>query len=756
MRHLLIVTALVFAVCCVGGRCNGNGHVIFPTQLTVQNPAAMVISGDLEVTYQLSCPSPKTSGIGVFFSTDAGATWSSATVKNPSDGDLQGNLIKNLWAPGEGATYTFVWDSVTDVGHDYVQDIQLALYIEELYPSDWSWNIQFAAFHQYRSGWQVTKVFTIDNDRAPAVTVTTPVSPQAGDVLVEFSLSDEDDDLCRVTVEYSKDDGQSYFAATLEDVTSTPISSNILFGLDASATPRRYIFIWDSGTDLIAQHNEQVKLRLVANDGIKDSAASETSAFTVSNNEAPVVTIEDIGGLQVGDVAINFSLADPDSTLVAMIFQYSTDGGATWLPATIRYTSAGTITGAQVQLTGTPSVEADGCCVWASLADGVATGVLETNVRLSAVAQDEQRQGAVDTTRSFVVDNTVAGSWGTLTTLSQASTPASNPTCALGALDNPTVAWECSDGSVTQIYFTSYDGSAWSAPAAATASAAGATRPRIAITSDADVHLVYVDLDEVLYTGYDGTSWSTPVAVSGAGVAGEPDLKADDNDVLHVVWKEMTGGRYLIHYCQVTGGAPGAAELVNDTSESSESPAIACVSTVLDTTPYIVWSESPSGTWEILSARRAGGVWEPLGTVSGTAGASRRPCIAACPDTGEVAAAWMDDTPGTNFDVYISIFSGTWQAATNVSANDGNSVNPSISYRAGSPRLAWSDNTSPAQNYQAAFSSFLAGTGSPPVLISNTSGEATMPVLVSGTTGRDVLVWQEITATGTTILCRMR
>ncbi len=753
MRRILVVAALAVLVIC---GCDGDGYHSIPycsSRLSVQNPAAMIVSGDLEITFELSCPIPRKSGIGVFFSTNAGSTWSSATVKNPSGGTLQGNLITSLLAPTSPAAYTFTWDSVTDVGHEYVQDVQLLLYIEELYPDDWQWDVAHIPFYNYGSAAAATKVFTVNNDRAPVVSVTTPGSPQTGDVLVEFSLVDEDFDLCRVTVEYSRDNGLSYFAATLKDVMSNPMSGNILFGLDGTDTPKLYAFVWDSAIDLNSQYNEEVKLKLVANDGVEDSAPSETGAFTVSNNDAPIVTIEDIGGMQVGDVMVAFTVSDPDSPVVALDFQYSVDGGATWQPAAVKYTSVGTVAGGLVIITDASGVETSGLCVWDSLADGVATGALETNVQLSVFGQDEHRPGPVDSTRSFVVDNTTAGSWGPLVTLSDPASPVSSPACALDPLDNPVVAWVDSTGGIPQIYFSEYDGASWSTPAAATVSVTGAAEPCIAVTTDGNIHLVYVESGQVLYTYYDGASWLAPLQLSSAS-AGEPDLAADSTDTLHVVWKELTGGCYIIHYCPVSGGTPGPVELVNDGALNSESPAVACIST----TPYVVWSEAPLGVWEILSARRTGpGTWESLGVVSNTPGASRRPCIASCQGTSEVAAAWMDDTPGTNFDVYINVFSGgAWQVPANISANGGNSVNPSISYRGSVPQVVWSDNSNLAQNYQIAFSSYPSGSSSPPVLISNTSGEAAMPVIVSGVSGCDVLLWQEITATGTVVLCRVR
>jgi hypothetical protein len=116
-----------------------------------------------------------------------------------------------------------------------------------------------------------------------------------------------------------------------------------------------------------------------------------------------VATIEDPGGLQVGDVTIHFSVSDRDSSFVTLNFLYSGDGGITWHPASIKYSSVGTAYDNTVAVSGVSVVLVSGYCVWDSFGDGVATNTLETNVRVAVYAEDEQRVGQRDTTRGFVL-----------------------------------------------------------------------------------------------------------------------------------------------------------------------------------------------------------------------------------------------------------------------------------------------------------------------------------------------------------------
>jgi len=754
-RNIVLILLLAAAACPFAGcpRTHKKIYALYTTtQLTVQNPAGTVFSGDMQISFTISATWYHKTDMAIYYS--AGYGWIPATIKSASAGSIENNLIKQLDVPpvnpftGENtpATYTFTWDTIADLGYEYVPNVQLKMVTEE--PDDYyNWPYVFYG----DSIW--TKTFIVNNNRKPIISVTTPAANASGDAMIEFTLTDPDNDICRVTVEYSKDGGAHYFAATLRDVTSYPVSANVIFGLDQTATLRQYVFVWGTDDDMPLKYDEEMRIKLVANDGLINSDPSETGNFTVANNLAPVCTIQDVGGTQTGDVTLNFTVKDEDSSAATLTFKYSIDGGATWRDAAIKYSSVGALADNAITVTGVSATPLAGYAVWNSLGDGVATENLETNVRVSIQAADDQRQGQSVSTRSFIVDNTLAGSWGSAQLISGALN-ASSPACALDPSDKAVVVFCAPDNAaISQIYIVLHNGLIWSATAQITSSATGATKPRVAVTDDYCIHVVYVEGSAVKYTRYSG-AWSAPVKISGAGAAGEPDITKNDTDPndAHVVWKEFTAGQYEIYYSYITSGTPGAPKLVSDTSEDSESPAVACYNGV----PYVVWSDVSSGNWEILSAADTAG-WTHLGIVSNTAGISRKPRIAADPSSGNVAAAWMDDEPGANFDIFINIYNGSnWGNAVNVSANAGNSVNPDVSYRGGAPRLVWSDNTNAAMNYEIAYSSFLSGAGTRAVLLSNTVGESNTPALACGWTGKQVLVWQEVAATGTQIFARLR
>ncbi|MHC4663660.1 MAG: hypothetical protein ACYS8W_18525 [Planctomycetota bacterium] len=767
MKQGLILLSLVAIFLMTPGSCNDKKRehkreikkyciylatrkIYSSSHISTPNPPA-VVTGDLQVSYTIYADCAHECDMSVYYSTGGG--YYPATIDNASVGSIWQNTIENISVPsinpetgvGNAATYTFVWDSVSDVGYEYVQGVTLNMVIEE---PDSLYTHPYVYWGD--SVW--TKPFTVDNNRKPSVQVITPGPSVSGDAMVEFTLTDLDDDICKVTVEYSKDNGSNYFAATLRDVTSYPVSANIIFGIDHTATPKQYVFVWDTANDMPLKYNEQMKIKLTANDGLVNSDPSESGTFTVENNYAPVTTIEDPDGTQTGDVRLDFGVADVDSSAATVTFNYSIDGGVTWQPASIKYSSIGTLDNDAITVTGTSATPITGYCVWNSLGDGIATENLETNVRIAVSAADDQRQGPAATTRSFVVDNTLAGGWGDAEVIS-GTNAASAPDCAISPTsENPYVVWAGPDcSSISQIYLTSHNGISWAAPAIVTSSATGATAPRVAVTADEYVHLVYVEDYAVYYTYYNTAVWSAPVKLSGIGIAGEPDISGDTNNDAQVVWKEFTSGRYEIYYCVVSGGAPGATELVSDTTEDSESPSIACNGVA----PYVAWSDASLGWWEIFAASGPA-VWVPLGCVSDTPGNSRRPSAAVDSSTGDVAVVWMDDTPATNFDIYINTYTGSWGNAVNVSLNSGNSVTPCVSYRSSVPRIVWSDNTNPAQTYEIVYSSFLSGSGTPSIVLSNTTGESNSPALVTAASGKQVLVWQEISVSGNLISARIR
>jgi hypothetical protein len=182
-------------------------------------------------------------------------------------------------APEPGAAIDVTWDSLADLGfgsHSVVMTV---------------YDIAGTEFFTAAS----TGAFDVDNedvDDPPTVAIDTPVGslPSGatdGLVSVPFSISDPDDALFSIRVEYW--DGKEWMAAT-GGAGSAPVSD-----LDGTLTA----FVWDTLADLGEFDVEGTSLRITANDGFSDGPPSATDPFDVQNDPKP-----DAGEILVTEVML--------------------------------------------------------------------------------------------------------------------------------------------------------------------------------------------------------------------------------------------------------------------------------------------------------------------------------------------------------------------------------------------------------------------------------------------------------------------
>jgi hypothetical protein len=171
-------------------------------------------------------------------------------------------------------------------------------------------------------GWQATGQFTLDNNVAPSISaLTTPSGEQSGNVGVTYTLTDPDTALLSIQAEYTTD-GSTWFAAN-----GTP-TANIAPGTGIG-------FTWDSASDLAGYYGTTVQLRLRPVDTDGDMGGWQaTLNFTLDNNVAPSIsTLTTPAGTQSGDVITSYTLTDPDTALLSIEAEYTTDS-LTWFTAT--------------------------------------------------------------------------------------------------------------------------------------------------------------------------------------------------------------------------------------------------------------------------------------------------------------------------------------------------------------------------------------------------------------------------------------
>ena len=115
-------------------------------------------------------------------------------------------------------------------------------------------------------------------------------------------------------------------------------------------------------------------------------------------NTIPVVIVGTPGGPVSGNVAVSYTLFDAEPEACTIVVEFSVNGGVTYAVATMALGGDG-LTG----LAATPGGAAH-TYLWNSLADGVATGALNGNVRIR-ITPTNSKTGAPASTLSFSVDN---------------------------------------------------------------------------------------------------------------------------------------------------------------------------------------------------------------------------------------------------------------------------------------------------------------------------------------------------------------
>ena len=257
-------------------------------------------------------------------------------------------------------------------------------------------------------------------NQPPSAEVTTPTSPQSGNVSIAYSLKDVELNTCSITVEYSKDEG-----ATWHPVTPGPGGDGTT-GLASSPIGLSHSYVWASGTDIF-NSSTYVQIRVTPSDTALGTPGT-SSLFFVNNppgvNQSPSVVVATPTSPQSGNVTISYELTDAESETCSIAVQYSTDGS--WHDATPGPGGHGT-TGLTSLPTGSLHT-----FVWASGNDLFgASATVEVRIRPS----DGSGTGDWGTTNTFAVSNLNAAperTAGTVVPISVAEDSANTTAVTLG------------------------------------------------------------------------------------------------------------------------------------------------------------------------------------------------------------------------------------------------------------------------------------------------------------------------------------
>jgi len=234
--------------------------------------------------------------------------------------------------------------------------------------------------------------------------------------------------------------------------------------------------------------------------------------------------------------------------------------------------------------------------------------------------------------------------------------------------------------------------------------------PSLKLDSDKNVHIVREDsasgYDDIYYVTWDGSAWvdadgsgqESVNLTDGLGDCYSPSLMIDLLDKPHVTWDcYPLGGPSDIYYVRWTGewwadfdGAGQEGINISNTAGDSYSPAMK-----LDPSNYahIVWVDETEGNSEIYYLKCLGGAWVDVDSagqeginISSTSGTSIRPVLFL--DSSDLPhVAWEDNSTGSTEVYYLKWNGVEWVDADGSGQESINISNSGGSIISGRPSL---------------------------------------------------------------------
>ncbi|MBN1293534.1 MAG: Ig-like domain-containing protein [Candidatus Latescibacteria bacterium] len=159
----------------------------------------------------------------------------------------------------------------------------------------------------------------------PAVTVKTFPSVVSGDIYIEYTIIDPENNPVSLLTSYSTDGGTTWSDASI-------------LGNITDLSPDKYTgaFFWESRLDFPGIKIGNVIIRVVAKDR-KEGLPFLSNSFTIDNNLPPSVklSIPDADSLYFETISISYVLTDSENDTLSMSALYSVDNGKSYKSATV-------------------------------------------------------------------------------------------------------------------------------------------------------------------------------------------------------------------------------------------------------------------------------------------------------------------------------------------------------------------------------------------------------------------------------------
>ncbi|MFH1564211.1 MAG: VCBS repeat-containing protein [Nitrospirota bacterium] len=122
---------------------------------------------------------------------------------------------------------------------------------------------------------------SIENS-APTVLCDIPVGTQSSEITINYSLKDEENNVCSIIVMYSTNGGVNWITATAVAGAGDGVSN-----LNSSKEGVSHSFVWDSKGDLGGSFVGQVIIKVIPHDGMVEGISDDTGEFGVDNKNSP-------------------------------------------------------------------------------------------------------------------------------------------------------------------------------------------------------------------------------------------------------------------------------------------------------------------------------------------------------------------------------------------------------------------------------------------------------------------------------------
>jgi hypothetical protein len=232
--------------------------------------------------------------------------------------------------------------------------------------------------------------------------------------------------------------------------------------------------------------------------------------------------------------------------------------------------------------------------------------------------------------------------------ISPGSGYAGYPALALDAAGDPQVVWygiregpvptSTRHGSIYEIFYTGFDGHAWSRPLLISPGLPDSINPALAADRGGRLHAAWYQYNGRVYQvryAERGRAWTAPEGSFRASADEfNPDLAADAQGQVALVWEHHVGERSFIYYARRAGGTWGEPVALTDGASPARHPAVAITSSGI---VYVVWDQDNGQVYQ----RRLAGRWDPVVRLTADGG-NTFPNVAA----GGVGAVWTHAAPG--------------------------------------------------------------------------------------------------------------